>query len=324
LIYNDSSFFTIFLIFASYESLVAFGSCLLIGSEMKFVSDSYASLLTKLNAICQLKRCQSVLTYDQMVFMPKNPQTAAERGAQLSALAGLIHEKSTDKDILRLIEKSMEDLQQAKIDNNKDTTCTDLLFSDESRVLELERKTFWEMERVPTALAEKRAALSAKAHQVWATARQKDDFPLFAPVLSECFQTSKELAVAKRGDDETKTLYNQMLDEFEPGMAVDRIDEIFQQIRDALVPFISKVLSSPYKPSTKLLKDGKFPIEKQKEVGKKIVEAMGFKEEFGRIDVSVHPFTSSSSPYDVRITSRFSEDEWKEGLTATIHEAGHG
>jgi len=119
-------------------------------------------------------------------------------------------------------------------------------------------------------------------------------------------------------------LYNQMLDEFEPGMAVDRIDEIFQQIRDALVPFISKVLSSPYKPSTNPLRDSKFPIEKQKEVGKKIVEAMGFKEEFGRMDVSVHPFTSSSSPHDVRITSRFSEDEWKEGLTATIHEAGHG
>jgi carboxypeptidase Taq len=294
---------------------------------MKLVSDSYATLVTKLNAICQLKRCQSVLNYDQMVFMPKNPQTAAERGAQLSALAGLIHEKSTDKEILRLIEKSMEDLQQAKIENkvNNGNTCTaDLLFSDESRVLELEAKTFLEMERVPAALAEKRAALSAKAHQVWATARQNDDFSSFAPVLSECFQTSKELAIAKRGDDETKTLYNQMLDEFEPGMAVDRIDEIFQQIRDALVPFISKVLSSPYKPSTNSLRDSKFPIEKQKEVGKKIVEAMGFKEEFGRMDVSVHPFTSSSSPYDVRITSRFSEDEWKDGLTATIHEAGHG
>jgi len=104
------------------------------GAKMKLVSDSYATLLTKLNAICQLKRCQSVLTYDQMVFMPKNPQMAAERGAQLSALAGLIHEKSTDKEILWLIEKSMEDLQQAKIEHKVPTgnTCTaDLLFSDE-------------------------------------------------------------------------------------------------------------------------------------------------------------------------------------------------
>jgi hypothetical protein len=59
---------------------------------------------------------------------------AAERGAQLSPLAGLIHEKSTDKEILWLIEKSMEDLQQAKIEHKVPTgnTCTaDLLFSDE-------------------------------------------------------------------------------------------------------------------------------------------------------------------------------------------------
>jgi len=69
------------------------------------------------------------------------------------------------------------------------------------------------MERVPAALAEKRAASSTKAHQVWAAASQNDDFSSFAPVLSECFQTSKELAI---GDDESKTLYNQMLDEFEP------------------------------------------------------------------------------------------------------------
>ena len=50
---------------------------------------------------------------------------------------------------------------------------------------------------------------------------------------------------------------------------------------------------------------------------------MGFDEEHGRIDVSVHPFTSSFSPADVRITTRFSDSEFYQGLAGSIHEAGH-
>eukprot|EP00928_Gymnodinium_smaydae_P062914 TRINITY_DN46644_c0_g1_i1.p1 TRINITY_DN46644_c0_g1~~TRINITY_DN46644_c0_g1_i1.p1 ORF type:complete len:314 (-),score=46.81 TRINITY_DN46644_c0_g1_i1:152-994(-) len=50
---------------------------------------------------------------------------------------------------------------------------------------------------------------------------------------------------------------------------------------------------------------------------------MGFDIERGRLDVSVHPFTLASSPADVRITSRFREDEWYQGLAGTMHEAGH-
>jgi len=282
---------------------------------MQFLSQSYAALLTKLNAICQLKRCQSILSYDQMVFMPKNSQTASERGAQLSALAELIHEKSTDKEIMNLIQQAKKDL--LALEDNGTTTSLE----DEARVLEIETKSFLELERVPASLAAKRAALSSKAHQAWATARTNNDFPSFEPVLKDCFQTAMEIADAKRGGEET-TLYNQMLEEYETGMPVERIDEIFQRIQESLVPLISKVLASPYKPCTKPL-HGHFPVEKQKEMGQKIVKAIGFHEDFGRIDVSVHPFTSSSSTYDVRITSRFSENEWKEGLIGTIHEAGH-
>jgi len=121
------------------------------------VSESYATLLGKLNTICQLQRCKSILGYDQMVFMPKNPETSSERGAQLSALAGLIHEKSTENDILQLIQKSEEDLA-ALSDSSS--------YADESRLLEIEKKAFLEDKRVPAALAAKRAALSAAALQI--------------------------------------------------------------------------------------------------------------------------------------------------------------
>ena len=48
------------------------------------------------------------------------------------------------------------------------------------------------------------------------------------------------------------------------------------------------------------------------------------KKKNGRIDVSVHPFSSSmGGPSDVRITSRFRDDEFIQGLMGSLHEGGH-
>ena len=43
----------------------------------------------------------------------------------------------------------------------------------------------------------------------------------------------------------------------------------------------------------------------------------------GRLDVSSHPF-SGGVPEDVRLTTRFRDDEFVQSLMGTIHETGHG
>ena len=105
-------------------------------------------------------------------------------------------------------------------------------------------------------------------------------------------------------------------------MEEERIDAIFDEIEAALVPLLARVLASKEKPDVSCL-EGNFSVDKQKELSHSIVTAMGFDEEHGRIDVSVHPFTTSFSPADVRITSRFSDKEWYQGLAGSVHEAGH-
>jgi len=113
-----------------------------------------------------------------------------------------------------------------------------------------------------------------------------------------------------------------MLDEFEMGMKAERIDAIFAEIEEALVPLIAKVLKSTSGPSTDALR-GTFDIDEQKQINEEIVTTMGFDMEHGRADVSIHPFTMAFGPNDVRITSRYSTDEWYQGMAASIHEAGH-
>jgi len=44
---------------------------------------------------------------------------------------------------------------------------------------------------------------------------------------------------------------------------------------------------------------------------------------YGRLDVSVHPFTGGANFTDVRMTTRYKEKDLTEGITGTIHETGH-
>mmetsp|Transcript_12997 Transcript_12997/g.27358 ORF Transcript_12997/g.27358 Transcript_12997/m.27358 type:complete len:576 (+) Transcript_12997:143-1870(+) len=269
----------------------------------------YQELLTKLETITHLERASSVLSYDQLVFMPSS--AAADRGAQMSALAGVLHEMKTDPKLKQLLDRVLE-LDEEESELNDDAL----------RLVALERKDFVENERVPAALAAKAAGLASSAYGEWVAAREKKEFAAFAPTLKECFDTAMETAKAQRGDDKTKTLYDQMLDQFEVGMGQARIDDIFGQVQSALVPLIARVLSSPSKPTSKPL-EGTFDIAKQQQLSEKLVTAIGYDKEQGRIDVSVHPFSSSMSAKDVRITSRFREDEWYQGLAGSIHEGGH-
>jgi carboxypeptidase Taq len=174
--------------------------------------------------------------------------------------------------------------------------------------------------------------LSSTAYAAWVKARATNDFASFCPVLTDCFETAIETAKALRGSsDETAatstSLYTVLLDEFERGMPVERIDAIFNEIETALVPLLQAVLTSPHPPNVDCLSGNtnsrSFPIDQQQEFSRRIVTALGFDSAKGRIDVSVHPFTTSFGPTDVRITSRFQESEWYQGLAGSIHEAGH-
>ena len=275
--------------------------------------EAYDELVKKLKVVTQLSRAQAVLDYDRMVFMSESDRTSAARGAQLSALAGIIHEKATDPSIQKLLETALT---------------TD---EEEARILELVKASYLKKQRISSELEAKRAALTSSAYNSWVKARQANDFAAFESSLQDCFDTACEIAAATSGatgtSDDTppkELLYNEMLDEYEMGMDAKRINDIFDQIQESLVPLIAKVIASPSeeKPSTDPLK-GVFDVEKQKEVNRQIVKQLGFDESHGRIDVSVHPFTISFSSADVRITSRFREDEWYQGLAGTIHEGGH-
>jgi carboxypeptidase Taq len=68
---------------------------------------------------------------------------------------------------------------------------------------------------------------------------------------------------------------------------------------------------------------GPFPLAAQRALCEQAMRLLGFDFEAGRLDVSTHPFCGGV-PEDVRMTTRFREDEFLSSLMGTIHETGHG
>jgi carboxypeptidase Taq len=252
-----------------------------------------------------------------MVFMPA--AAAGERGKQCAALAAVIHEKRTSSKLGELLQAAEDELQMVSGGLPSSTTITT---KEQIRNIQLAKKDYVKNTCIPTELASKKAKLSSESHAIWVNARQEDDFSLFANVLGQCIDTAIEIAKCER-QDPTKSVYATMLDTFETGMDPARIDAIFKEIKQALVPLIDKVLGPDGTPPSSDPLHGEKSLETQKELCNQLVQAIGYNTDHGRIDVSVHPFTSSMNPSDVRITSRFRPDEWYQGLAATLHEGGH-
>jgi carboxypeptidase Taq len=66
-----------------------------------------------------------------------------------------------------------------------------------------------------------------------------------------------------------------------------------------------------------------FPINRQKVFELKVIERFGFDPSEWRLDTAVHPFASSIAITDIRLTTRYFEDNL-DGLFGTMHECGHG
>ena len=150
-------------------------------------------------------------------------------------------------------------------------------------------------------------------------ARKASDFSKFAPLLTQWVELTREKCAAIAPGE---PVYDTALEPFERGMKAARLEAIFSEVREGLVPLLAEVKARGTPPDDSWLR-GEFDVDKQAALCKEIAVLMGFDLERGRLDVSVHPFTGGAGPSDVRMTTRFKASDLTEGLTGAIHETGH-
>jgi carboxypeptidase Taq len=268
-------------------------------------SVNYQSLVEKLSEVSYLNGVMSTLGWDQEVVMPIGASEA--RAQQISALAGVIHERMTDPRLGDcLAELEAED--SAYFDTLQ--ICN---IREARRKYDLETK-------IPKKLVKEMAGLSSQGHTVWVAARRDNKFSDFAPLLKRFIELKKEWAqCAFPGMDH----YDANIDNFERGTTMADITPVFERIKAELIPLIQSIQDTRYQPDNSFLQ-GTFPVDKQEALARKISKDIGFQFDCGRMDVSVHPFCGGSHPTDVRITTRYQENDFIESLYAVIHETGHG
>jgi carboxypeptidase Taq len=122
-----------------------------------------------------------------------------------------------------------------------------------------------------------------------------------------------------------KVPYEVLLDEFDSGMTISKIDQVFNKIKEEIVPFIRKVLdhSQSIKIEDSFLY-GNFSIRDQEVLNRFITAKIGFSFDNGRLDVSAHPMCIPIAKSDVRLTTRYQTNNFHKSLIPSIHEAGHG
>ena len=251
--------------------------------------------------LIELKSILATLTWDQETMMPT--RAGPFRARQLSTLSALYHQKLTSPDMGETLERlSTEELE----------------LWPQAAVREM-RREHEKAVKLPEQLVRELAETTSLAYEAWVKARQESDFSAFSPWLEKVLKLKQEEARCLQFSD---SLYEALLDHYEPGMTVGRLDELFAVIRPNLTSLLHQILSASKQPDRDLLK-GKFPVAQQEAFGRDVLTAMGFQWDAGRLDRSPHPFCSGLSPLDVRITTRYSEEDFCSSLFGMIHEGGH-
>ena len=260
---------------------------------------TYNALMAHVKTTRAVGQVAGLLSWDQEVMMPANG--AAARAEQAAALEEVAHQRRCDP----RLGDWLDTLQQGELD------------ATQAANVRLIRRSYERTLRIPADLASELARTTSRAQGIWATARAANTFADFAPILETIVQLKRQEA-ACLADDGTSA-YDALLDDFEPGMRVAVLQPLLESLRPRLAKLRQKIQDSSVS-QPKLT--GTFSDQAQMDLARKLAEALNFDWQSGRLDQSVHPF-SSGTAQDTRITTRIDAKDPLGCLYSTVHELGH-
>ncbi len=258
-------------------------------------------LKERLAEISDIQRSAGVLFWDQRVTMP--PLGNPARAEAVATLGRIAHERFVDDEIGSLLERLRPLEESLEYD------------SDDASLVRVTRRDWEKARRVPAELRAEMLRAGAQGHQIWVEARAKSDFVSFLPALELNLELKRRYVDCFEWEDSP---YTPLLDDYEPFMKTTEVAEVFDTIQPVLSelvreapPIDASFLESPY------------PRDLQREFADRVLTTLGLEDGAWRLDTTVHPFCTSFSTRDIRLTTRY-HDTGLESLWSTMHEAGHG
>ena len=264
---------------------------------------AYGTLEARFRRLGLLGGAASMLHWDWATMMP--PGGAEPRAAQLAELALIRHELLTDARVCDLLDEA-----EAEADT----------LDDWQRVNLTRMWRRWrEAAALPADLVQALSEASSHCEMVWREARPASDFPAFASAFAPLLGLVREKAAAL-GPALDCAPYDGLIDSHEPGLSCATIDPLFDDLASFLPEFLGRVQEAQAgagKPPPVSA-----PTDAQQALAERLMTALGFDFDHGRLDVSLHPFCGGSAG-DIRITTRYDEADVLSGLMGVLHETGH-
>ncbi len=266
--------------------------------------DALAGTWTRLHHFGHL---QSIAGWDQAANMP--PKGNEARAAALAEMAALMHRMRTDpqlpEQMARAEQEPLDELQRANL---------------------REMRREWQASNaLPESLVQRQQMATSRCEHAWRTQRPANDWAGFVENFRPVLALAREEA-ALLSQQSGLRKYDALMDRYEPGMTCDQVDRVFGEVRQWLPGLIRQVRD---KQAADLARQplrepvGPFALGAQRALCDQVMRLLGFDFSAGRLDVSTHPFCGGV-PEDVRMTTRFREDDFLGSLMGTIHETGHG
>lgn len=252
-----------------------------------------------------LQAVDSILGWDQEVYMP--PQGFQARGEQMATISAMAHEIFTSAETGRLLEAAEAEVAHLDYD------------SDEASLVRVIRRDYDKMTKIPTELIAERARITTQAFGAWREAREQADYAIFQPhlqnVVDWCYKVIDILGYQDHP-------YDTLLDFFEPGMTTAEVTRLFGELKAGLVPLLQDIVNRG-QPVDDSFFNQEYPEERQWDVSMAVLREIGYDFTRGRQDKTAHPFTTTFSINDVRVTNRFTRTRPQSSFFSAVHEGGH-
>jgi carboxypeptidase Taq len=258
-------------------------------------------LRARLSQIADLTAANAVLGWDQTTNMP--PGGAAARGRQMATIGQIAHERATDP--------ALGDLLAALAPHAEGD-------GDDAALIRAAQRNYDRLTRVPSSLIGEFYQHSAASYEAWSRARPDNDFAAMVPVLEKTLAISRQIAECFPGYEH---IADPLIDMADYGMRASSVRAVFGQLRDQLVPLVRAITDRP--PADAACLNQHYPESLQLAFGEQVIRAFGYDFDRGRQDKTLHPYCTTFSIGDVRITTRIREDDLGDALFSTLHEAGH-
>ncbi|RFA37277.1 carboxypeptidase M32 [Virgibacillus dokdonensis] len=266
------------------------------------LSDQKQQFKNYLKEIDYYREALSLIHWDMRT---KIPTKGVEQRSEVAGFLGeKIHQLQTSKQM------------EAYIKELKPNTDDSILL----RTIEVCEEEYERNKKIPHKLYKDFMITQTKSEAIWQQAKENDDFHLFRPYLKKLVDFNREFASYWGYEN---NIYDALLHKFEPGITVNELDHVFPKLRSSLRSTLEKVQTSAVKPDPSIIQVH-FPKQQQVAFTEQLLKQMGYDFTSGRLDETVHPFAIPLNQNDVRLTTRYNENDFRMAVFGTIHEGGHG